>query len=409
MWKQIFWILWIGAVTWEVFLHSLEWRHLIKMKLDPNTVFDSYVQESTVNDKNVDYAIEHLRISLGETLTNYLISAIIVAYDLPKLVDGLTAQISSPIFRAGAFGIAFGLLFWVSSFPWEWAKVFYVESKYKFNKTTKSIFIRDQAIVSSFIVLLSFLGFACFAAIFESRIWPLYLMFAFALFEIVAMILVPLVVIPLFFELNPLADEELIVKIDQLLGKLGINKIKVFVANASKRTLHSNAFVTGLGSNKKIVLFDTLVSSLTADEVIAVLLHELGHWKLSHALKRIGLILAIQAVLVYFAFVMSNVGFMYDFQIQNPQQFAIYAFLLLNMAVTLFFQPCLLNFIRRQEIKADLFAARHAGSSLMINALSKISTDNMAWLPRHFLYKAWYCTHPPIPERLKFLKAYCNV
>jgi STE24 endopeptidase len=100
---------------------------------------------------------------------------------------------------------------------------------------------------------------------------------------------------------------------------------------------------------------------------------------------------------------MFNTGFGQSFHAQSPQTFAVYAFLFLNMLVTLFFQPLILSVSRKQELEADLFAAKHLGGHQMTRALSKISTSNLGWLPSHPLYEMWYLTHPPICERIKAL------
>lgn len=405
MWRVLFWLLWGSAALWEALLHLLEWRYLKGKTGLPLDLKETTFLPSFKWDRSVAYAKERLKVSLGETLTNYALYALIVIWGVPILIDEyLMLKIRAPLLASGLLGASMALLFWICSLPWSWIKVFDVERTFGFSRVTKKTFFRDQAIKLILMSLVSFGGLGCFALLFKSPLWPLYLAIALILFEIVAMFILPFVIIPMFFKLTPLAQGEVAEKLESFLAEMGLKNTGIYVADASKRTLHSNAFVSGLGKAKKIVLFDTLLSSLTPDEVCAVFGHELGHWISRHAIKRMGLLWAAQIILILLAYIMFNAGFGQSFHAQSPQTFAVYAFLFLNMLVTLFFQPLILSVSRRQELEADFFAASRLGGHQMAQALSKISTSNLGWLPSHPLYEMWYLTHPPIYERIKALK-----
>jgi len=337
-------------------------------------------------------------------LTNYILCVAIAAYGVPDQISQLIGNVvNSQGLIAGLFGLVLCFLFWSCNLPWAWLRTFRVERKYGFNLTTKMTFARDKLIGLILLTSVSFASLFYFALIFRYPLWPLYLMLTLFLFEFIIMLVVPVIILPLFFKLQPLMDEDLAFKIRGLLDKLGIRNFNIYVADASRRTLHGNAFIAGMGKVKRIVLFDTLLSRLKADEVCAVLAHELGHWKLRHIGKRLVLLWAVQAILILCAYLMLSFGFVQALHIQSPQAFAVYVFVFLNAFMTLAFQPLILHVSRKHELQADRFAAESLDRESVIQALSKISRDNLSWLPSSKIYAMWYSTHPSILERITIL------
>lgn len=384
----------------------LELRHLGKMRkgLFPFPGLPQVVPSFGSLNNSIAYASARVKLSLSETLTNYVLCAAIAAYRVPDLISqSIGNTVNSQGLIAGLSGLVLCFIFWAFNLPWAWMRTFRVERKYGFNLTTKMTFVRDKLIGLILLASVSFAALFYFVMIVRYPLWPFYLMITLALFELIFMFVIPLVVLPLFFKLEPLMDEDLAFKIRSLLDNLGITNFDIYVADASRRTLHSNAFITGMGKVKRIVLFDTLLSRLNADEICAVLAHELGHWKLRHLIYRLALLWAVQVVLIFCAYLMWHFGFAQDLHIQSPQAFAIYGFISLSAVMTLTFQPLILYLSRRQELQADRFAAESLDREGVIQALSKISTDNLSWLPSCKLYAMWYSTHPSMFERINML------
>ena len=406
MCEFLFWLALYVAAVWEISLHLLELRHLGKMQkgLFPFPGLPQAMPSFGNLDNSIAYARNRVKLSLGETLTNYILCVAIAAYGVPDRISQLIGNVvNSQGLIAGLSGLVLCFLFWSCNLPWAWLRTFRVERKYGFNLTTKMTFARDKLIGLILLTSVSFASLFYFALIFRYPLWPLYLMLTLFLFEFIIMLVAPVIILPLFFKLQPLMDEDLAFKIRGLLDKLGIRNFNIYVADASRRTLHGNAFIAGMGKVKRIVLFDTLLSRLKADEVCAVLAHELGHWKLRHIGKRLVLLWAVQATLILCAYLMWSFGFVQALHIQSPQAFAVYVFVFLNAFMTLAFQPLILHVSRKHELEADRFAAESLDRESVIQALSKISRDNLSWLPSSKIYAMWYSTHPSILERITIL------
>jgi STE24 endopeptidase len=238
--------------------------------------------------------------------------------------------------------------------------------------------------------------------------WWLWVWAFFLVFSLFVMYIAPSVIEPLFFKFEPLRIEGLEDRIRALLQRAGLSVSRVFQVDASRRSRHSNAYFTGIGRVKRIVLFDTLVNQMTEDEVLAILAHEAGHWKKRHLLKKIILTEVIGLAAFYLAFrLLAWEGLPGLIGLQEASFYLRVVVLGFLASIMLFpFTPLFSALSRRDEREADRFAVDLTGNAgAMASALVKLSKENLSNLHPHPLYATFYYSHPPVVERVRELKA----
>jgi STE24 endopeptidase len=217
----------------------------------------------------------------------------------------------------------------------------------------------------------------------------------------------PSVIAPLFNKFTPLRNRSLLRRIDRLLRRAGFHNRGVFVMDGSRRSAHGNAYFTGFGRNKRIVFFDTLLKSLHAPEIEAVLAHELGHFHHRHILKRLALLFGLGfGGLAVLGWLVGQPWFYHGLGVSVPSNHAaLMLFLLAGPVFTFFLQPLLAWGSRRDEYQADAFAARQADTRAMVRALVKLYRENASTLTPDPLYSAFYDSHPPASLRIAHLQS----
>jgi STE24 endopeptidase len=213
----------------------------------------------------------------------------------------------------------------------------------------------------------------------------------------------PYVIEPLFNKFTPIEDERLTERIRHMLLKIGITVNRVFRMDASKRSRHTNAYFSGIGRVKRIILYDTLLETMSQDEIIAVLAHEAGHWKRKHILKMIVATEILSFLILYGVFRIFQTDYLTGlFMIQQETIFAEIVLIgFLGGIISLPFTPLSSSISRWFEREADRFAFSLSGDNeAMASALIKLSKDNLSNLHPHPLYAAFYYSHPPMVERI---------
>jgi STE24 endopeptidase len=313
-----------------------------------------------------------------------------------------------------AAGLFFFLILFCAQFvfdiPFSLYRNFRIENRYGFNTMTPRLWITDLA--KSFL-LSSVLGavvvLSALAIVKSSPAWWwLWVWTFFLAFGIFVMYISPYVIEPLFFKFEPIKSEGLEDRIRALMDHAGLKVSRVFQVDASRRSKHSNAYFTGIGRVKRIVLFDTLLQQMTQDEILAVLAHEAGHWKKRHVLKSMILTETLAFAGIYVAFrliawdrIPSLIGL--------PEASFYARALIVGFAGSLVTFPLtpLFSFIsRRNEREADRFAGNLTGQpEALASALVKLSRENLSNLHPHPLYAKFYYSHPPAVERIRSLRA----
>ena len=393
----------------ESLLDKRNMDHIIKNR---NAVPAKFQDQITLADhqKAADYSVEKIKVTQIFHFIDLVVFLLLTLAGGLELINHLAMQVNaSPIMTGLIFFAIFGLIQMVLSLPQTLYTTFVIEEKYGFNKTTWKTFVSDMA---KGLVLSVVLG----APIIYSILWIMerlgsaWWVYAFVFLTAVQLLIVfiyPTFIAPIFNKFSPLEDGEVKNKIVDLLTRCGFKSSGLFVMDASKRSGHGNAYFTGFGKNKRIVFFDTLLSSLDAEEVEAVLAHELGHMKRKHVLK--GMIKGIFFSFVGFAilgYLRNNTAFFNGHGVQTITDYmALTLFSMVAGVYTFLLTPISSYTSRKHEYEADQFASENAKASKLISALVKMYKDNASSLTPDPLFSKFYFSHPPALERVTYLES----
>ena len=301
------------------------------------------------------------------------------------------------------------------SLPFDYYNIFRIEKRFNFNTMTFSLWMLDliknlflSAIVYAFLLSGTFLVYKLLPNFWWLPVWILYF-----ISTIFFLYLSPYMIEPLFNKFEPIKNLDLIDRIKEMLDEAGIEVKGVYKVDASKRTRHTNAYFTGIGRVKRIVLYDNLLEQLTNEEILAVLAHEVGHCKKRHIIKNLIIFELMSLVIAFIAFKITNSDALLDlFKIEVMHSLKDYYFftkiVLIGFIASIAFWPLfpLFNYIsRRFENQADDYACNlmNDGTALA-KALAKLSKDNLANLYPDVIYAAFHYSHPPVLERIRYLK-----
>lgn len=328
---------------------------------------------------------------------------------LERLAKGFVSERGmSEIWIGLLFLALLSLLNTLYAIPFELYQTFKIEGKHGFNRQTVKSFFGDK--VKGLIVGMILGGAFLYLILWTMNSGPYWWVFAWAataLFGMLVTWLYPTFLAPLFNKFYPLPEGELRDEIYKLASKIDFRTSGIYVMDASKRSSHGNAYFTGLFGEKRIVLFDTLVESLTPKEIVAVLAHELGHFKLHHV--RVGLIRSILIMgLLFFVLSLSKPieDFYHAFGFSGVSNYAaLVVFSLWYGIVGFVFNPLQAWFSQRNEFAADAFAKRNIDSyEDLSNALVKLQKHNQSMPLTHPWFSFMYYSHPPLLQRLVALR-----
>ncbi|HWA10666.1 MAG TPA: M48 family metallopeptidase [Opitutaceae bacterium] len=301
-----------------------------------------------------------------------------------------------------------GLVLSIPSLPFDWWSQFRLEEKFGFNKSTVGLWLADK--LKGF-ALAAIIGYPLLWALLSLVNWvgPAWWIWGFALvfgFQLLMMVLYPKLILPLFNKLTPLPEGELRERLLALADRTGFRARTIEVIDGSKRSGHSNAYFTGFGRFRRIVLFDTLVAQLTPEELAAVLAHEIGHYRRGHIPKMIALSAAtLLGAFAVIAWLARSAWF--DTAFGFPAGETAPAFLLFGLlsgTVTFWFSPLMNLLSRKHEYEADAFAREAmGGAAAMTGALRKLAQKNLTNLTPHPWFSAFFYSHPTLVERERAL------
>jgi STE24 endopeptidase len=355
------------------------------------------------------YTIDSNRFSIVATLANQAFFLIILLSGfLPWLVSVIDPWGYGLIMDGLIFFAALSILTNLLHIPFNLYDTFVIEGRYGFNTTTFKTWILDLLKNIAILVILGgiLLWLLLALVVYGGKTWWVWAWILTGSFELLILWLFPRVIAPLFNKFEPIENKELERRISTLMEKVGLRAKGVFSMDAGKRSKHTNAYFTGIGRSKRIVLFDTLLTSHTEEEVLAILAHEIGHWKKKHLLKQV---LPLELLsLVGFYVVAKFLDWQLLYQTFGFQESIPYVGLLLIGALLsplgFFVQPLESAISRRFEREADDFSlALTKAAEPMRNSLKRLAMDNLANLTPHPLYAWFYYSHPPLVERIKRL------
>ncbi len=390
----------------EYWLKFMNLRYMKKRGNDIPPVFKGYIDEATLKKIHA-YTIEKSSFSFIKSLYG---NALVLIFLFGGLLNIYNAWISSLNLDFVPSGLVFFLLLsYASTFlsiPFSLYDTFKIENKYGFNAITVKLWTIDflKSLLLSTILIVIVLTVGLWFIQSSPDNWWMWVWFFYLIFSLFIMYISPYVIEPLFNKFTPIEDESLAQKIRELLQRVGIKVSRVFKMDASKRSLHTNAYFSGFGKVKRIILYDTLLEKMDQDELLAVLSHEAGHWKKKHVLKLIVISEIISLAAIYISFMVLQTDFLTNiFHIEHDTFFAKVIILgFLGSIISFPFTP-LGNYIsRRFEREADRFSMQLMENKGNIStALIKLSKDNLSNLHPHPLYAAFYYSHPPVIERIE--------
>lgn len=364
--------------------------------------------------KSVEYTLAKIRLNKIESVYDQVIFILVLFSGLLPWVFGLFAhRFGNTAWSMAGFLFALAWLLSLPGLPFNWYEQFRLEERFGFNNITPKIWLLDRL---KALLLSLVLGFPLLVLILKlvgwtGHWWWLWAWGCMLGFQLLMSVLAPVLIMPLFNKFTPLPEGTLRERLMALAGRTGFRARSIQVMDGSKRSRHSNAFFTGFGRFRKIVLFDTLIEQLTEAELEAVLAHEIGHYKKRHIPK----MLAWSAVGLLAAFYviawLSRQDWFYQGFGFTPGSIvpALLLFGLLSGLVTFWFSPVANLWSRRYEYQADAYAANVMGEPhSLIGALRKLNEKNLSNLTPHPAYSRFYYSHPTLLERERALKTSCS-
>ncbi len=410
MHEIIFWII-IAIITSDfIFENYLEYLNIKnmgrKLPADLEDIYDKekYAKQQAYQRENHRFGI------LSGSVSFVLILGMFLLYGF-AYVDSLVWDITSSSIVAGL--LFFGIILLAShliQLPFSVYDTFVIEEKYGFNKTTPKTFALDQ--VKGLLLGTIFGGGLLALIIFiyqqtQDMFW-IYAWVVIAFFSIFMTLFYSNLIVPLFNKQTPLEEGELRDAIQKFADKADFKLDNIYVINGSKRSSKANAYFTGFGSKKRIVLYDTLIEDMETDEIVAVLAHEIGHYKKKHVVQ--GLIISLLQtgiVLFIFSLLIDNPHLSRALGVENPNfHIGLIAFGILYSPVSFVLGIFMNKLSRKNEYQADGFAARKFKPQPLAAALKKLSQKNLSNLTPHPRYVYFNYSHPPLLQRLNHLKKF---
>ena len=385
-------------------LDRLNQRHVAAHADTVPEAFREVVDAETYR-RSVDYTLTRGRLGQLETVWETLVLlAVLFSGVLPALWRAWSGRFGAGELATAGFLFVCGVGLSLLSLPFDWYGQFRVESRFGFNTTTPRLWWTDRlkGLLIGAVLLVPLVWLLLKLVGWMGPHWWIWGAGVLVGFQLVMAFVAPIWLLPLFNKFTPLPEGPLRDRLLALAKRTCFQARAIEVMDGSKRSRHSNAFFTGLGRFRKIVLFDTLVEQLSDEELEAVLAHEIGHFRLRHVPKM--LLLSSAQVLAGFAllaWLARQEWFYRAFDLPpQPVGLAFLLFILLAGPVMFWVSPLINHWSRRHEYEADAFAAQAVGSpEPLIAALRKLATKNLSNLTPHPLYSAFHYSHPTLLER----------
>lgn len=395
----------------NVFLkYYLDLRQARAIRANRNEVPSAFAGKISLaaHQKAADYSLENLKFRQLNRLVSLGFILIATYGGLIEWIYLLfTGWLGNGIFSQILIIFAYALISGLIDLPFSWYSTFHIEAKYGFNTTTKARFFKDLLLSTALSLCLGVPILAVVLWLWDASgsFWWVWAWAAYLIFVLFVQWLYPAFIAPLFNKFSPLPEGELKTRLTSLLERIGFSSKGLYVMDASKRSAKGNAYMTGFGKNKRIVLFDTLLSKMTPEETEAVLAHELGHYKLHHIYKMMAVSFFFS--LIFFGILAYCAGCSWFYEglgvtLSEGSSHGV-ALLLFSIAAPVFlfpFAPLTGSFSRKHEFEADAFAVRFSSGSALISALVKLFSDNAATLTPDPLYSAFYSSHPDAAIRI---------
>src|SRR5438445_3665431 len=408
-------VLILTRVVTELWLSGLNQRHVRERANEVPFAFRGVI-DAAMYRRSVDYTLAKGRFGdIVNVFDTVVLIAVLFSGLLPWAFGRFSVNLGMSILAMVGFLFFTGIALSIPGLPFAWYAQFKIEQRFGFNTTSMKTWIADRI---KGLLLALLLGYPLLLLVLKliewtGTNWWLWAAAVVIAFQLLLLLIAPAIIMPLFNKFTPLPEGELRQRLFALAQRTHFPTRSIEVMDGSKRSRHSNAFFTGLGRFRKIVLFDTLIAQLTEPELESVLAHEIGNYKKRHVIKLLGV--SIAGVFVAFAAIAwlarqqwfyRTFGFEYegDFLAVDVVP-AMLLFALLAGTITFWLSPLLHMWSRRFEYEADAFAHVTTGEARpLIQALRKLSEKNLTNLTPHPIYSAFYYSHPTLLERERALR-----
>jgi STE24 endopeptidase len=407
----LFVIFFVLTLVLRYWLASRHIRHVLRHRERVPDEFAGAIPLDA-HQKAADYTVAKTRYGLLHAIWS---GVVLIGF---TLMGGLQA-LSTALLHAVGPGmahqflliVAFTVISSVLDLPFTYWFQFVLEERFGFNKMTVKLWLADMVKGSLIgaVIGLPLLWVVLSLMDKTGSLWWLYTWAFWCAFQLLAMVVYPTLIAPLFNKFTPLSDDGLRTRIEGLMARVGFASKGLFVMDGSKRSAHGNAYFSGFGANKRIVFFDTLLERLLPAEIEAVLAHELGHFKLKHIVKRIIVLFALSLVfLALLGWLKTQVWFYTGLGVMPllsapNDAMALLLFMSVLPVFTFPLSPLTSISSRKHEFEADAFAARHSDARDLVSALVKMYEDNASTLTPDPLHSAFYDSHPPASIRIRHL------
>ncbi|MBS0309670.1 MAG: M48 family metallopeptidase [Proteobacteria bacterium] len=397
----------------RLWLASRHIRHILRHRHAVPTQFAEKIPVQA-HQKAADYSIAKTKLGLVVLIVNSFALLGFTLFGGLQWLSVAMLQIAGTgmLYQLGLL-LAFAAISGLIDLPFNYYAQFVLEEKFGFNKMTPGLFIADTvkgvAIGTAIGLPLAWVVLTLMAG--AGEWWWLYAWIVWSAFQLLMLVLYPTVIAPLFNKFTPLADDDVRVRIEGLMQRVGFASKGLFVMDGSKRSAHGNAYFSGFGTAKRIVFFDTLLARLAPQEIEAVLAHELGHFKLKHIVKRMVVMFALSlGFLALLGYLKAHVWFYVGLGVTplpgiSNDAMALILFMLVLPVFTFLLSPLSSITSRKHEFEADAFAAQYTNAQDLVTALVKLYEDNAATLTPDPLHSTFYDSHPPASLRIGKLLA----
>ncbi len=431
--SNIFVILFLTGTVFNFAINELleyiDYRHRVKEGCKVPKELFGYM-DSKLLKKTCEYENEKYFLFIPKHIAEFILTLVLVLSGFyVMLFNTLFYHVKNIYLTLIFFSFLATLPSSILSLPFDLYGEFCIEKKYGFSTMTLKMWVFDEikSLIVGLIITVPLLLIAIFLLLHASSFWWLLLGIVYVAFSLILSCVYPVLIAPLFNKFSPIEDNLLKAKLESLLKKTGFESKGIFMMDASKRSRHSNAYFTGFGKNKRVVLYDTLMQQLSSDEIEAVLGHELGHYMHHHIIKRLCVMIPVVFVTL----------FAVSYLIQIPALYRGFGFAPETSMTVLedntivekalpyiqFIGIFLLNFVfegfgiiasfignlfsRRDEFQADRYSAEICGNSRPLEtALIKLNKENLAEVTPPKIYSMIYYNHPPLLERIRALSEY---
>jgi STE24 endopeptidase len=392
----------------------LAFRHVAHVRRHRDAVPPAFASRIGLDAhrKAADYTIAHTRVAIVSSIAGTALLVLLTRGRGVAFLTGATGLVDvPPLVQDLMLIVAIVLLSALVSLPFSAYRTFAIESRFGFNRTRLGTWLADlgKGVLVGAVLGLPLAALVIALMRYAGGAWWLWAWGAWMGFQFLVLALYPTVIAPLFNKFTPMPDGPARTRIEALLARCGFASRGLYLMDGSKRSSHGNAYFTGFGRAKRIVMFDTLLERLTPEETEAVLAHELGHFKLRHIAKRIAwsaaTSLAFFALLAWLARADWFYGGLYVPPSPERPGVALVLFFLVLPVFTFLLAPVASWYSRRHEYEADAYAARQTSAGAMVSALVRLYEDNAATLTPDPLHSAFHDSHPPAALRVAHLEA----